>query len=80
MGGLIAYGCVDGQKKSRHPTMASWQIMALCLGLVSIVYGACMWYLMAGSVVTTKFSEEKTLAVERLKENHQGIGSHQFKW
>jgi ACS family allantoate permease-like MFS transporter len=56
--------------------------MALCLGLVSIVYGSCMWYFMAGSVVTATFftEEEKTMAVERLRENHQGIGSHQFKW
>jgi MFS transporter, ACS family, allantoate permease len=38
--------------------------------------------LKAGSVVTAKFfsEEEKTLAVERFRENYQGIGSHQFKW
>ena len=62
--------------------MASWKIMALYLGLFSIVYGACMWYFMAGSIVTAKFfsGEEKTLAVERLRGNHQGIGSHKFDW
>jgi len=56
--------------------------MALYLGLFSIVYGACMWYFMAGSIVTAKFfsGEEKTLAVERLRGNHQGIGSHKFDW
>jgi MFS family permease len=65
IGGLIAYGCVDGQEKIKRPTMASWRIMALCLGLVSILYGVCMRYFMAGSVVTAKFfsKKEKTLAV-----------------
>jgi ACS family allantoate permease-like MFS transporter len=44
VGGLIAYGCVVGEAK--HPTagFSSWKI-----------YGACMLYFMAGSIVTAKF-------------------------
>ena len=33
--------------------------MALYLGLFSIVYGACMWYFMAGSIVTASSFLEK---------------------
>jgi ACS family allantoate permease-like MFS transporter len=56
--------------------------MALSFGLASVVFGTCMWYFMAGSIVTAKFftEEEKTLAIERMRDNHQGIGSHVFKW
>jgi MFS transporter, ACS family, allantoate permease len=81
VGGLIAYGCLAGQEREKQ-AMASWRIMALCLGLVSMVYGGCMLKFMAGSVVSAEFfnEEERTSAVERLRDNHQGIGSHQFKW
>ena len=81
VGGLIAFGCLSGQEKDRQ-AMASWRIMALCLGLVSVVYGAAMLKFMAGSVVTAGFfdDEERTSAVERLRDNHQGVGSQQFKW
>ncbi|KAF2490625.1 MFS transporter [Lophium mytilinum] len=54
---------------------------SLVTGLISIVYGAGMWRWMAPSVVQAKFftEEERTLAVERLRENHQGGGSQQYK-
>ncbi|KAI9739832.1 MAG: hypothetical protein M1834_006553 [Cirrosporium novae-zelandiae] len=81
IGGLIAYGCVSGQDKNPNTALSSWKILALCTGLLSVVYGCCMWYFMAGSVVTAKFfnEEERILAVERLRNNHQGVGSHTFK-
>jgi ACS family allantoate permease-like MFS transporter len=81
LGGLIAYGCVAGEEKHPSVTFTSWKLLSLCTGLVSVVYGACMLYFMAGSVVTARFftEEEKTLAVERLRDNHQGVGSNQYK-
>lgn len=81
VGGLIAYGCLAGQERKRQ-ALESWRIMALCLGLVSMIYGGCMLKWMAGSCVSARFfdQEEWALAVERLPENHQGIGSHQLKW
>ncbi|KAH8812394.1 major facilitator superfamily domain-containing protein [Xylogone sp. PMI_703] len=81
LGGIIAYGCVAGQEKHPNSTFTSWKILALCTGLLSVVYGMCMLYFMAGSAVTARFftEEEKTLAVERLRNNHQGVGSTQYK-
>lgn len=80
-GGIIAYGCVVGEEK--HPTagVSSWKILSLVTGLISVVYGAAMLYFMAGSVISAKFfsEEEKTLAIERLRDNHQGVGSTQYK-
>jgi hypothetical protein len=47
-----------------------------------MVYGGFMLKFMAGRVVCAGFfdEEERTLAIERLNENHQGVGSRQFKW
>ncbi|KAL4907070.1 major facilitator superfamily domain-containing protein [Aspergillus multicolor] len=82
VGALIAFGCLSSVEDGLPVVMPSWKIMALCLGLVSIVYGAVMWYFMAPSLLEAKFftEEEKTQAIERLRGNHQGIGSTQFKW
>ncbi|KAJ4359601.1 uncharacterized protein N0V89_000156 [Didymosphaeria variabile] len=80
IGGLIAFGCVDGQSK-HHSALSSWRILSLATGLVSVIFGVCMWFYMAPSVVEARFfnEEEKTQAVERLRENHQGAGSTQYK-
>lgn len=82
IGALIAYGCLAGVEAGVHIALPSWKIMALCLGCASIVYGAAMFYVVAPSLLEARFftEEEKTLAVERLRENHQGIGSSEFKW
>ncbi|ORY10119.1 major facilitator superfamily domain-containing protein [Clohesyomyces aquaticus] len=80
IGGLIAFGCVDGQTK--HDTaISSWKILALITGLVSIAYGICMWFFMAPSAVEARFfsEAEKMQAVKRLRDNHQGAGSRQYK-
>ncbi|KZT30966.1 MFS general substrate transporter [Neolentinus lepideus HHB14362 ss-1] len=81
IGGIIAYGCLDGEEKHPNAKFSGWKILALCTGLLSVVYGTCMLYFMAGSIVTARFftSEEKTLAVERLRNNHQGVGSNKYK-
>lgn len=82
VGALIAWGCLTAQTDGLKSALPSWKIMAVCLGCVSVVYGACMWYFMPGSMLEAKFysEEEKRQAVERMRENHQGIGSHKFKW
>lgn len=81
-GALIAFGCLSSAEDGRVTTLPSWKIMAVCLGAVSVVFGACMWWFMAPSLLEATFftEEEKPLAVERLRENHQGIGSDEFKW
>lgn len=80
-GGLIAFGCVAGEQKHPNASFSSWKILSLVTGLISVIYGACMFCFMATSVVTAKFftEEERTLAVERLRENHQGVGSTKYK-
>lgn len=79
-GGLIAFGCVSGQEK--HATaLSGWKILSIITGLVSIIFGVCMFLFMAPSAVEARFftEEEKTQAVERLRDNHQGAGSTKYK-
>ncbi|OAL31255.1 hypothetical protein AYO20_08310 [Fonsecaea nubica] len=81
IGGLIAFGCVEGETKNPDANFSSWKILAVVTGVVSVIYGVCMFWFMATSVVTAKFfsEEERVLAVERLRENHQGVGSTKYK-
>lgn len=80
-GGLIAFGCVAGEEKHPNASFSSWKILSLITGLISVIYGGCMFWFMATSVVTARFfdEEERTLAVERLRDNHQGVGSNKYK-
>lgn len=80
IGGLIAFGCVDGQAKNAS-AISSWKILALITGLISVVFGIAMYLFMAPSAVEARFftEEEKVQAVERLRSNHQGAGSTQYK-
>ncbi|KAH6652320.1 major facilitator superfamily domain-containing protein [Truncatella angustata] len=82
VGALIAYGCLSGVDAGVHILLPSWKIMALCLGCASVIYGAAMFVFVAPSLVEARFftEEEKVLAIERLRDNHQGIGSKEFKW
>ncbi|KAK5731856.1 hypothetical protein LTR17_011068 [Elasticomyces elasticus] len=81
IGGAIAYGCVAGLEVHPNMQFTSWKILALCTGLISVVYGVCMFFFLADSVVTARWlsNEDRTLAVERLRNNHQGVGSTQYK-
>ena len=73
--------CVAGYESHPNSQFSSWKILALCTGLISIVYGVCMYLFLAGSVVTARWlsDDDRTLAVGRLRNNHQGVGSTQYK-
>ncbi|EED15890.1 allantoate permease, putative [Talaromyces stipitatus ATCC 10500] len=60
---------------------AVWKAMFLIIGLLTAVYGMFMFFLKAGSPVTTRWltDEEKRVAIERLRGNQQGICSKVFK-
>ncbi|KAK5133477.1 hypothetical protein LTR08_007719 [Meristemomyces frigidus] len=81
VGGAIAYGCVAGYESHPNARFSSWKILALCTGLLSVGYGICMFFFLAGSVVTARWlsEDDRRLAVERLRHNHQEVGSTQYK-
>lgn len=81
VGGVVAYGCSRGSQEAGL-TFHGWRILALVTGGITILFAVCMYFFMAESPIRAHFfsEEDKMLAVERLRENHQGVGSHQFKW
>lgn len=62
--------------------LAPWKILFLILGLLTVITGAYyLWYL-PDNQANAKFlnEREKLVAIERIRDNFQGIGSQGWKW
>lgn len=59
----------------------SWQILCLLFGLITVVWGALLLWLMPDSPVTAEFltSDEKIAVVENIRTNQTGTGTTEFK-
>lgn len=81
IGAVVAYGCSRGSTEA-HLSFHGWRILALVAGALTIIFSFCMYFFMAQSPIDAIFfsGKDKTLAVERLRDNHGGVGSRQFKW
>ncbi|RFU27351.1 hypothetical protein B7463_g8964, partial [Scytalidium lignicola] len=81
VGGVVAYGCSRGSAQAGL-TFHGWRILAVVTGGITIIFAVCMFFFMAENPIEARFfsEEDKTLAVECLRDNHQGVGSRQFKW
>jgi ACS family allantoate permease-like MFS transporter len=62
--------------------LASWEILFLLLGLITVVTGVFYLYYMPDNQTNAKFltHREKLVAIERIRGNFQGIGSRVWKW
>ncbi|PYI31327.1 putative allantoate permease [Aspergillus indologenus CBS 114.80] len=74
----IAYGLSGVQTSS----IAVWKILFLVLGLPTVLTGALYFWLMPDDQIHARFlsHREKLIAVDRIRGNFQGIGSHTWKW
>ena len=81
LGGLVAYGVAKGSF-GKHEAIASWKILFLVWGLVTIIVGTCFLLFMPDNPFGARFldAHEKRLIVERTRMNQQGIGNKRFKW
>ena len=77
-GSLITYGL--GHINSPH--LASYQIIFLFFGLITVAYSFVVAIFMPDSPLKTKIlsEEEKLVAIERLRANQQGIDNDVWKW
>ncbi|KAH8599087.1 major facilitator superfamily domain-containing protein [Bisporella sp. PMI_857] len=75
---VIGYGlsAIDG------PVLASWRILFLILGLLTIATGAFSMWHMPDNASTARFlnKRQKAIAAERIRGNFQGIGNRVWKW
>ncbi|KAK6352709.1 hypothetical protein TWF696_004712 [Orbilia brochopaga] len=79
-GGVLAWGIAKGIR-IHGSEIASWKVIFLTLGLLTAAVGVLFWFIMPDNQLNAKFltSEERALAVERIRENNQGIGNRHFK-
>ena len=82
LGGLVAYGVAKGTAGKRDLALSAWKILFLVWGLVTVTVGLLFWFLMPDSPLSAWFlsKDERRLAVERIRDNQQGIGNKRFKW
>ena len=81
-GGYFAYGVANHVGGDTNAALRGWQVIFLFLGLLTALIGISFWFIMPDSPEFAGFlsPEEKSLHVERIRGNIQGIGSRTFKW
>ncbi|KAF2402206.1 MFS transporter [Trichodelitschia bisporula] len=79
-GGLVAYGIAVGVEKSGS-AIAPWKIIFLVTGLLTITMGVLFLFVMPDSQMNAWWltKEERLMAIERIRENNQGVGNKHFK-
>ncbi|EGV64795.1 hypothetical protein PSN45_005147 [Yamadazyma tenuis] len=62
--------------------IASWKILFLIFGSVTIVLGTFFFFYFPDNQLSAKFlsEEEKVIAIDRIRTNFQGVGSKSWKW
>jgi MFS family permease len=81
-GAAVAFGISSGFAPSNNLSLAGWKALFVLTGGMTIVYGSAMLKFLANTPLDARWlsREEKHLAIERLRVNHQGIGTKIFKW
>lgn len=80
VGGVVAYGIAVGTRKYGS-TIASWKIVFLVTGLLTIVLGFIFLWIVPDNQLNARWlkKEDRVLAVARVRINQQGIGNKHFK-
>ncbi|SJX62054.1 related to allantoate permease [Sporisorium reilianum f. sp. reilianum] len=76
-GGLLGFAFYHIQ----HAALSSWRIMFLVLGLLTVIWGVAIVYILPASPMTARgiSDEDKTKLVERVRENQTSVQNRKFK-
>lgn len=79
---LIMSPLAYGLSGATDTAIATWKILFLLLGLLTIVTGAFLIWYMPDSQANARFLNlrERKIAVERIRSNFQGIGTQGWDW
>jgi len=84
-GGLLAYGISRGTT-IHGSAIDPWRIVFLAAGLLTVVMGVIFMIIVPDNQMNARWlsEEDRLLAIERIRENQQGVGNrkwklHQFK-
>ncbi|KAF2166699.1 hypothetical protein M409DRAFT_66317 [Zasmidium cellare ATCC 36951] len=82
IGTLIMAPFAYGLSAATGAELATWHILFLILGALTVVTGAFLVYYMPDNQLSARFLDvrEKSIAVERIRENFQGIGNRVWSW
>ncbi|KAJ3537197.1 hypothetical protein NM208_g6418 [Fusarium decemcellulare] len=63
-------------------SIASWRLLFIFWGGITILWGIFMFFVLPGSPLTTKFlnEREREVAIDRIKDNGTGVEDKTFKW
>lgn len=77
IGSALVYALAHVKSNVLH----SYQIIFLVCGIVTVITGACLWFVVDNSVAEARFlnKEDRLKAVERLRSNNTGIVATKFK-
>ena len=80
LGGCLAYGIAVSSAGARL-AITSWQILFLCTGVVTSLWGILLYFLLPNDPLSAWFlsPDDRILAVERIRMNQQGVGNRHFK-
>lgn len=80
IGGLIAYAIARGVDK-HGASIAGWKINFLWTGCLTIVVGIIFFFVVPDNQLNARFlkKEDQILAIERIRQNQQGVGNKHFK-
>lgn len=78
VGSLLTYGI--GHIHSS--TLKEYQIIFLFFGLITVVYSSVVFFFLPDSPVTARFfnDDDRLVAVERLRDNQQGVENDKWNW
>ncbi|KAK4689620.1 MFS transporter, ACS family, allantoate permease, partial [Tremellales sp. Uapishka_1] len=76
-GGALAYGVYS----IKHPSLHTWQIYFLILGLLTVCHGILLVFGLGASPTQASWlsEDEKIIALERLRTGKTGTETHRFK-
>ncbi|KAK2006703.1 major facilitator superfamily transporter [Colletotrichum eremochloae] len=80
--GYVTAGIVTFGIGHIQGSIASWRLLFLFWGAVTVAWGVLMLFLLPGSPLTTKFlsEREKAMVISRVKGNGTGVENKTFKW
>ncbi|VUC26107.1 unnamed protein product [Clonostachys rosea] len=79
---IVMAGVGYGLSAVTDAAVASWKILFLILGLLTVATGVLCYFYMPDSLLNAWFlsSRQKAIAGQRLKDNFQGMGDRVWKW
>ncbi|CAL5867483.1 uncharacterized protein PFLUO_LOCUS1702 [Penicillium psychrofluorescens] len=81
IGGLVAYGILR-RISEVDASIAGWKLIFIATGCFTTCIGILFFYIIPDSQLNCRWlnQRDRLLAIQRVRENEQGIGNRHFKW